>query len=93
MDSIALRDIFYIGGIILSAVVTFLTTKHRLKELIRDKHEENYKAISDLKLEIERLRGRDELQQQVIEQFKDQVLANLPKMFQLIENSKNATRK
>ena len=87
------KDIAYIVGIILSAVVTFLTTKHKLKELIRDKYDDNNQSIHELKIEVERLKSKDQLQQQIIEQFRDQVLTHLPKMFQIIENYNHADRK
>lgn len=100
MNILDLKDIFYIGGIVLSAVVTFLTTRHKIKEMIRDKHDElkgeiatlrleKKDEIGELKVELEKLRGRAELQEQITDQFKKQILDNLlPKLFQIIENDK-----
>ena len=93
MEQIGLKDLFYIGGIILSAVITFISTRHKLKEHIRDKFDESMKSIVDLKLEIEKLKSKDELQQQIIDQFKNQVLDHLPKLFQLVDDKEYAKRK
>ena len=57
-----LKDILYIIGLVTSIIVTFLTTKHKLKEYIRDKNDELKKEINDLKIKIE-------AQQQIINQI------------------------
>lgn len=93
MNEFGTRDILYLIGIIVSAVVTFLSTRHKIKELIRDKNEETKEKISELKIEIEKLKAKDDLQQQIIEQFQKQVLEHLPKLFQIIENNKSNDRK
>jgi len=61
--------------------------------MIRDKHDENTKSLTELRIEIERLKSKDELQQQVIDQFKNQVLEHLPKMFKLLESKDYAREK
>ncbi len=89
------RDILYIIGIIVTAVVTFLSTKHSLKDLIRDKNEALTQKINDMKVEMERINGKQNLQQQIIEQFQSQVLTHLPDLFAIIKEKKNgnSTRK
>ena len=81
MEYIAIKDLLYIGGIILSAVVTFVSTKYRLQEMIRDKHDENTKAVHELRLEIERLRSRDDLQQTTIDQLKNHLMDSLKLLY------------
>lgn len=93
MEPFGIRDVLYIGGIALTAVITFIGTRHKLKELIRDKNEETKEKISDLRIEIEKLKSKDDLQQQVIDQFQKQVLDHLPRLFQIIENNKTSGRK
>ena len=61
-----LKDVGYIVGIVGTAIATFLTTKHNLKEYVRDKLEDLKDKLHKQEVEIERLKGRDENQQQII---------------------------
>ena len=45
--------------------------------------------IKGLELEIERLKGKDENQQQIIDQFQKQVLNHLPDLFEILKKNKN----
>lgn len=45
-----IKDLHYIIGIVVSAVISFLGSRHKLKEYIRDK-------IDDFKIEINEVRG------------------------------------
>lgn len=61
-----LKDVVYIVGIVLSTVITFLGTKYRLKEYIRDKYDELKEEINNLKIELQKQKSKDDLQQQII---------------------------
>ncbi|MFZ1666751.1 MAG: hypothetical protein WAU08_15195 [Flavobacteriales bacterium] len=86
---LATKDLLYISGIALSAVVTFLTTKHKLKEFVLEKHDNMKDKVHALELEVERLKGRDDLQQQVIGQLQSQVLDKLPELINSALEKKN----
>lgn len=70
------------GGII----AAYFKTIHQLEHKFRDKFEEQLKQVTELKVEIEKLKGRDDMQQQFIDQLKKHVLDNLPAYYQAIEN-------
>ena len=104
MNPLDLKDILYIGGIVLSAVITFLATKHKLKELIPDKFDETKNEITALKLEkkdeiaalkldTEKLRGKSELQEQIINKFQNQVLSHLPALFKMAGKKRDGRAK
>ncbi|MCZ2129697.1 MAG: hypothetical protein LC109_05455 [Bacteroidia bacterium] len=88
-----LRDIIYIVGIVTTAVATFLTTKHNIKEFVRDKLDSLKDLLNDQKIEIERLKAKDENQQQIIDQFQKQVLDHLPALFEILKEKKDNGRK
>ena len=50
---LGLKDVLYIIGLVASVIITFLTTKHKLKEYVRDKNDELKKEINQLRIEIE----------------------------------------
>ncbi|WP_421497820.1 hypothetical protein [Flavobacterium columnare] len=83
-----LKDVGYIVGIVGTAIATFLTTKHNLKEYVRDKTDELKDKIHKQELELEKLKGRDENQQQIINLFQSQILDHLPKIYDLINTQK-----
>lgn len=74
-------------------MATFLTTKHNLKEYVRDKIDLLKDKLSKQNLEIERLKGKDENQQQIIDQFQKQILDHLPALFQILQDKKLSERK
>ena len=88
MDPLGLRDIIYVGVILLTGVVTFLTTKHNLSDKIQVTKESLKEDLKNLELEIERLKGKDENQQQIIDQFQKQVLDHLPDLFEILKDKK-----
>lgn len=92
MENFGLKDGLYCLGIIITAIVTFLGTKHKLKEHIRDGHDILKNDIHQLKLDMKDLKHRDELQQQVIEQTGKQIDGLIPKLFDAL-NQKNNVRK
>jgi proteasome assembly chaperone (PAC2) family protein len=70
-----------IGGV----VAGYYRTVHLLELKFRDKIEEQLKQMTDLKVEIEKLKSKDELQQQIIDQLKKHVLDNLPALYKALE--------
>lgn len=88
MDELGIRDIIYIVGILFTAIVTFLTTKHNLKEKILQTREDLKDIIKNLEIDIERLKNKDENQQQIIDQFQKQVLDHLPDLFEILKDKK-----
>ncbi|MCC6182511.1 MAG: hypothetical protein IT237_11825 [Bacteroidia bacterium] len=92
MEGFGTKDIIYIISGIVAVVVTFLGTKHKLKEDIRDNNDVLNKDIHKLQLEMKDLKHRDELQQQVIDQIGKQIDGVIPKLFEVL-NQKNNGRK
>jgi hypothetical protein len=79
-----LRTSGLILGIILSGVAVYFRTINQLEHRFRDKIDEQNKQINDLRLEMVNLKSKDDLQQQVIDQIKKQVLDNLPAFYEAI---------
>ncbi len=79
-----LRTSGLILGIILSGVAVYFKTINQLEHRFRDKIDEKNKQINDLRLEMVNLKSKDDLQQQVIDQIKKQVLDNLPAFYEAI---------
>ena len=99
MEPLGIKDLLYVVTIAVTAVVTFLTTKHNLKDFIRDKIEEcnktlsaNRELISDQKVEIEKLKTSLEYQKQILDQFQKQILTHLPEFFNIINERKNGKK-
>lgn len=100
MEPLGIKDLLYIISIVVAAVVTFLTTKHNLKDYIRDKTEESNRSInankdliSEQNIEIEKLKTSLEYQKQILDQFQKQILPHLPDIFMLIgERRKNGNK-
>ena len=93
MDSFGIRDIIYVSVIFATGVATFLGTKHNLKDFIRDKYDSLQDKLYDQSLEIERLKGKDENQQQIIDTFQKQVLDHLPALFDILGEKGKPERK
>lgn len=79
-----LKDLLYILGIVISAVISFLGTRYKLKEHIRDKFDSLKDELNDIKLKQQELKFKDELQQQVIDQIGKQMDALIPKLIDSI---------
>lgn len=103
MNSLGLKDVIYIVGMIITGVITFLSTRHKIKELIRDKYDEltkqnnalkeDYtKQINDLKLELKDLKSKDDLQQQVIEQMTKTNEELIPKLLNALNGKSNGRK-
>jgi hypothetical protein len=87
-----LRDLLYIVGIVVSGLISFLGTRHKLKEYIRDKNELLTKKVHDLEIKHTELKFKDELQQQVIDQIGKQMDSLVPKLIEELQERKK-TRK
>lgn len=85
-----LKDTLYIIGIIVAGLSTFLTTKHNLKEYVRDKVDELKDKIHKQEIELEKLKGRDENQQQILKILQTQVLDKIPNV---LDNQTNTKKK
>lgn len=83
-----LKDLLYIIGIVVSGIISFLGTRHRMKEYIRDKNELLTEKVHDLEIKHTELKFRDELQQQVINQIGKQMDALVPKLIEELNERK-----
>lgn len=81
-----LKDVGYIVGIVGTAIATFLTTKHNLKEYVRDKIDELKDKIHKQELELREIKSRDEDQQQILKVLKTDVLDKISNIEGLISN-------
>lgn len=84
-----LFHLLYFGGLVATAVGTFLTTKHRLKEYTKEKVDELKKELHDQKIEINDLKNKNENQEKIVEEFKANVLEHLPRLFDLVDKNKH----
>ena len=83
-----IKDVLYIIGIVVSASVSFLGTRHKLKEYIRDKNDELKDKIHHLELQLNNQKAKDDLQQQVIDQIGQQMNNLIPKLLKAIQYKK-----
>ena len=93
MDNFGLRDLIYVSTIVATMVGTFFATKHSIKEFVRDKIDILKDKLNEQKIEIEKLKSKDENQQQIIDQFQKQVLDYLPDLFEVLKERKDNGRK
>ncbi|CAA0211389.1 hypothetical protein [Tenacibaculum maritimum] len=87
-----LKDILYIVGIVISALGTFLGTRHKLKEYIRDKNDEIRTKLHDLDLKLAEQKSKDDLQQQVIDQIGSQMDTLVPKLIETLNERKKSKK-
>lgn len=83
-----LKDMLYIIGIVVSAIISFLGTRHKLKEYIRDKNDLLKEQINDLKLSLQEQKSKDDLQQQVIDQIGKQMDSLIPHLIDELKHKK-----
>jgi hypothetical protein len=81
-----LKDALYIGGIIVSAIISFLGTRHKLKDYFKDE-------IHSLELQLKDLNFKDDLQQQVIDQIGKQMDVLVPKLIDALNERKIEPKK
>ncbi|MGQ1787488.1 hypothetical protein [Saccharicrinis sp. GN24d3] len=88
-----LKDVVYLimmaGGILAS----FLGTRHKLKEYIRDRAEGLQKEVHRLELQISDLKKKDELQQQVIDTVGDQMKELIPAILSALKQKEQVNEK
>lgn len=92
MEQFGIRDVIYFAAIIGTGITTFLSTKHKLKEYVRDKVELLKDKIHKQEVEMEKLKGRDENQQQIIDTFQKQVLDHLPALYEIVTDYKKSKK-
>ena len=85
---LGLKDLLYIVGIVASAIISFLGTRHKLKEYIRDKNDLLKEQINDLKMKLQEQKSKDDLQQQVIDQIGKQMDTLIPKLVDELKHKK-----
>lgn len=83
-----IKDLVYLGVILLSGAGIFFGTRFNLIDKIQKTKDELKDKIANLELEIERLKGKDENQQQIIDQFQKQILDHLPDLFEILKDKK-----
>lgn len=83
--STVLSLVVAIGG----GIAAFFSAKAGVKDYMRDKIDELKSQQHKLELEIERLKNKDELQQQIIDQLDKHVLKNLPTFFEVLKKHNN----
>jgi len=87
-----IKDILYIVGIVVSALVSFLGTRHKLKEYIRDKNDNLKEKIHKIELELKDQKAKDDLQQQVIDQIGKQMDSLIPMLLEAIKERKKSRK-
>lgn len=89
-----IKDVITIMVFAVGIAATFYGTRFKIKEYVRDRIEKLKDEHNEMKLEIERLKNRDELQEQIIQQLKVNVLDRLPDILgSTNENKKGGRRK
>ena len=88
----SLKDVLYIVGIIASAIISFLGTRHKLKEYVRDTNEGLKNKIHETELKLSDLRSKDTLQQQVIDQIGKQMDELVPKLIEALNERKKSKK-
>ena len=83
-----IKDVLYIVGIAVSAIISFLGTRHKLKEYIRDKNDALKDKLHSLELSLKEQKSKDDLQQQVIDQIGNQMNDLIPKLLKAIQHKK-----
>lgn len=83
---IDVRIAITILSLIIGGVVVYYTALHKLKDYFRDKLEEQNKFINELKIEIEKLKSKDEIQQITIDQLSKYFLSNLADFIEILKN-------
>ena len=73
---------------IIGTVVAFHKMKNEYDKELRKFDKDLNEKIHKLEIELEKLKGRDENQQQIINLFQTQILDHLPKIYDLINSTK-----
>jgi len=83
-----LKIIIPLISIIIGTVVAFYKMKNEYDKELRETDKELNDKIHKLEIELEKIKGRDENQQQIINLFQTQILDHLPKIYDLINTTK-----
>lgn len=83
-----LKIIIPLISIIIGTVVAFYKMKNEYDKELRKTDKELNDKIHRLEIELEKIKGRDENQQQIINLFQTQILDHLPKIYDLINSTK-----
>ena len=81
-----IKEVVYAIGAIITPLLTFLGTRHKLKEEFKDK-------VHDLELKLKDLTFKDELQQQVIDQIGKQMDVLVPKLIDILNERETKPKK
>lgn len=74
-----IKDILYFVGLVVSIIATFLGTRYKLKEYVRDRHDSLKEELNSIRLQLKEQEHKDALQQQVIDQMSSFINSVLPK--------------
>lgn len=85
-----IKDVIYIAGIVASAIISFLGTRHKLKEYVRDKNDVIKEKLSDLRVQLAEQKAKDDLQQQVIDQIGKQMDKLIPQLIEALKHKKES---
>ena len=88
-----LKDVLYIIGLVATVIITFFTTKHGIKEYVRDKLDERQKELEDLKIRISRLESKEDLQEQVSSQIGLHMDKLIPQLQKALNSKEQANGK
>lgn len=83
-----LKVIIPLISILIGTVVAFYKMKNEYDKELRKTDKELNDKIHKLEIELEKIKGRDENQQQIINLFQTQILDHLPKIYDLINGTK-----
>ena len=81
-----IKDVLYIIGMGGSALISFLGTRHKLKEYIRDKNDQLNEKIHKLEIQLNNLKSKDDLQQQVLDQIGSQMNIIINQLLKAIDH-------
>lgn len=82
-------NILTILGFIIAAVIAFYKIRNDYDKALSKLDKDLSEKISKLEVEIAHLKGKDENQQQIIDQFQIHILNNLPKVSKTVNNHSN----
>jgi Na+/glutamate symporter len=76
-------------GLVTGGVAGFFSAKSSVRKEFQTKHDDLKEKIHSLSVEMEKLKGKDELQQQILDQLKTNVLDRLPEIFNNVPTDNN----
>lgn len=85
-----IKDVIYIATIVASVIISFLGTKHKLKDYVRDKNDAINEKLNELKVKLTEQKAKDDLQQQVIDQIGKQMDILIPQLIEALNLKKES---